>query len=54
MVLDLKEEEEEEEDYYDGEDIKGFVEGKLRKIVEEESGEYKKMMKEFIDLDWGN
>ncbi|CAF2085497.1 BnaAnng29510D [Brassica napus] len=53
-VPDLKEEEEEEEDYYDGEDIKGFVEGKSRKIVEEESGEHKKTMKEFIDLDWGN
>ncbi|KAH0922366.1 hypothetical protein HID58_022384, partial [Brassica napus] len=53
-VPDLKEEEEEEEDYYDGEDIKGFDEGKSRKIVEEESGEHKKTMKEFIDLDWGN
>ncbi|KAH0893370.1 hypothetical protein HID58_055799, partial [Brassica napus] len=54
LVPDLKEEEEEEEDYYDGEDMKGFDEGKGRKIVEEESGEHKKTMKEFIDLDWGN
>ncbi|KAL1220208.1 Protein OCTOPUS [Cardamine amara subsp. amara] len=47
---------EEEEDYYDGEDIKGFDDGKPRKIVEEEeidNGE-NKTMKEFIDLDWGN
>ncbi|ESQ45875.1 hypothetical protein EUTSA_v10010268mg [Eutrema salsugineum] len=59
LVPDLKEE---EEDYYDGEDIKGFDEGKPRKIVEEEeeeeidnveAGEHK-TMKEFIDLDWGN
>ncbi|KAF8094149.1 hypothetical protein N665_0369s0032 [Sinapis alba] len=38
LVPDLKEEDE-------GEDIKGFDEG---------SGEHKKTMKEFIDLDWGN
>ncbi|KAG2329780.1 hypothetical protein Bca4012_020691 [Brassica carinata] len=37
LVPDLKE----EEDYSEGEDIKGFDEGK-------------KTMKEFIDLDWGN
>ncbi|KAL9294113.1 putative protein OCTOPUS [Arabidopsis thaliana] len=51
LIPDLKEEEEEEEeeDYYDGEDIKGFDEGKPRKIVEEN-----KTMKEFIDLDWRN
>ncbi|EOA25558.1 hypothetical protein CARUB_v10018902mg [Capsella rubella] len=54
LVPELKEEEEEEEDYFDGEDIKGFDEGKPRKIVEEEEGIENKTMKEFIDLDWGN
>ncbi|XP_010515025.1 PREDICTED: UPF0503 protein At3g09070, chloroplastic [Camelina sativa] len=47
------------EDYFDGqEDIKGFDEGKPRKIVEEEEEEEEgvenKTMKEFIDIDWGN
>ncbi|CAH8340781.1 unnamed protein product [Eruca vesicaria subsp. sativa] len=56
VVPDLKEEEEkeEEEDYYDGDDIKGFDDGKPKKLVKEESGEQKKTMKEFIDLDWGS